>query len=253
MRKLLYFCLGQDATQMCGGAIELAASFLHTTKKESNMSAIERTFAGALVGMVLTTVMAQTASAANVTGGWNVDVDVAGQTGTPVFTFKQDGEKLTGRYKGRFGEADLTGKVKGDEIEFEVEVQGAKLVYTGSIKDNLMEGEVDYDGQASGTWTGRKIDVSGAWTFEVKLGDNTGTPEFAFKQEGETLTGAYKGQFGETDLKGTVVGDQIEFTFDLQGNDIRYKGTIDKDTMKGETDYAGQAEGSWTAMRKESK
>jgi len=217
------------------------------------MSPLLRPIFVALVGFSLPGAVAVSAQGANVTGAWNVDVDVAGQTGTPVFTFQQEGEKLTGHYKGRFGEADLTGKVKGDEIEFEFEVQGAKIVYTGSVKDNFMEGEVDYDSQATGTWSGRKIDVTGAWTFEVKLGDNTGTPEFTFKQEGESLTGAYKGQFGETDLKGTVVGDLIEFSFDLQGNEIVYKGTVSKDTMKGETDYAGQAEGTWTAMRKESK
>ena len=33
-------------------------------------------------------------------------------------TFKQDGEKLTGHYSGQLGEADLTGTVKGQDIEF---------------------------------------------------------------------------------------------------------------------------------------
>lgn len=189
-------------------------------------------------------------AADSVDGGWNIDVDVAGNTGTPVFTFKQDGEKLSGRYKGRFGEAEVTGKLKGNEIEFSIEANGAKVTYTGTVAKDRMEGNVDYDGQANGTWTGRKIDATGKWSCEIKLGDNTGTPEFTFKQEGEKLTGRYKGQFGEADLKGTVKGDEIEFAFEVQGNDIKYKGTIAKDTMKGDADYAGQAEGTWTAVRK---
>ncbi|HEY4308288.1 MAG TPA: hypothetical protein VGN12_02450 [Pirellulales bacterium] len=190
------------------------------------------------------------AAADSVAGGWNIDVDVAGNTGTPVFTFKQDGDKLSGRYKGRFGEADVTGKLKGNEIEFSIEANGAKVTYTGTVAKDRMEGNVDYDGQANGTWKARKIDATGSWSCEIKLGDNAGTPEFTFKQEGEKLTGKYKGQFGDANLKGTVNGDAIEFAFEVQGNEIKYKGTIEKDTMKGEADYAGQAEGTWTALRK---
>ena len=93
----------------------------------------------------------------DVSGIWNVEVDLGGQTGTPVFTFKQDGEKLTGKYKGQFGEKEVTGKVKGKEIEFTFEIQeGAKAVYNGTIDNDTMKGKVDYAGQASGTWKGKK-------------------------------------------------------------------------------------------------
>ena len=43
----------------------------------------------------------------DVTGTWKVEVEVGGQTGEPVFTLKQDGEKITGKYKGSFGEQDV--------------------------------------------------------------------------------------------------------------------------------------------------
>ncbi len=193
---------------------------------------------------------AMAADKIDVSGGWNVDVDVQGNAGTPVFTFKQDGEKLTGRYKGRFGEADVTGTLKADKIEFSIEAQGAKVVYAGTVKKNGMEGTVDYAGQAEGTWKATKIDVTGKWDVEIELGGNSGTPVFKLKQEGEKLTGKYQGQFGEADLTGKVVGDAIEFSFKVDGNEISYKGTIAKDTMKGEADYAGQAEGTWTGKRK---
>ena len=186
----------------------------------------------------------------DVVGGWNVDVDIAGNTGSPVFTFKRDGEKIAGRYKGRFGEADVTGTLKGDAIEFTLEAQGAKMIYKGTVKKDGMEGTADYDGQASGTWKAKKIDVTGTWNVEIDLGGNSGTPEFTFKQEGDKVTGKYKGQFGDADLTGKVTGDAIEFSFEVQGNKIAYKGTIAKDSMKGEADYAGQAEGTWTGKRK---
>jgi hypothetical protein len=186
----------------------------------------------------------------DVSGGWNVSIEIGGNTGTPLFVLKQDGEKLTGKYKGQFGEADITGRVKGDEIEFSFEGQGAKVVYTGTIKKNTMEGTADYAGQATGNWKGKKIDVTGTWNVEIDLNGNTGTPAFTLKQQDDKVTGRYKGQFGEADVKGKVTGDEIEFSFEAQGSEIKYKGKIDKDTMKGEADYAGQATGSWSGKRK---
>jgi hypothetical protein len=95
-----------------------------------------------------------------------------------------------------------------------------------------------------------KIDVSGTWNVEIELAGQTGTPVFTFKQEGEKLTGKYKGQFGEADVTGTLKGNAIEFSFETQGAKIVYKGTVDKDTMKGQADYAGQAMGDWKAKKK---
>ncbi|MBI3836687.1 MAG: hypothetical protein HY288_01970 [Planctomycetia bacterium] len=116
-----------------------------------------------VLGLALVTAWMATTSARgaedkiDVTGTWNVEVDLGGQTGAPVFTFKQEGEKVTGKYKGQFGEAEVTGKVKGKEIEFTFEIQGGgKVVYNGTIDKDTMKGKVDYAGQASGTWTGKK-------------------------------------------------------------------------------------------------
>lgn len=95
-----------------------------------------------------------------------------------------------------------------------------------------------------------KVDVTGTWDMEVEIGGQTGTPVFTFKQDGEKLTGKYKGQFGEADVTGKLKGKDIEFSFETQGAKIEYKGTVDKDTMKGTADYAGQATGEWKAKKK---
>ena len=62
----------------------------------------------------------------DVTGTWDVEIEIAGQSGKPVFKFKQEGEKLSGKYMGQFGEADVTGTVKDHAIEFSFEAQGRK-------------------------------------------------------------------------------------------------------------------------------
>ncbi len=100
-----------------------------------------------------------------------------------------------------------------------------------------------------------KVDVTGTWDFEVEIAGQQGTPTFIFKQDGEKLTGKYKGQFGEADLKGEVKGNMIKFSFEIEAGQgkITYTGTVDKDTMKGDADYAGQASGTFKAKKSAKK
>jgi hypothetical protein len=105
-------------------------------------------------------------------------------------------------------------------------------------------------GAGSAVAADEKIDVNGTWDVEIEIAGQTGKPVFTFKQDGEKLTGKYKGQFGEADVTGTLKGDAIEWSFETQGVKIVYKGTVDKDTMKGQADYAGQATGDWKAKKK---
>jgi hypothetical protein len=101
------------------------------------------------------------AAKVDVTGKWAFNVETAAGSGTPTMTFKQEGEKLTGHYSGQLGEADLTGTVKGEAIEFKftVDVQGQQLnaAYSGTVdgKDS-MKGKVDLVGLGEGTFTAKR-------------------------------------------------------------------------------------------------
>jgi hypothetical protein len=107
---------------------------------------------------------------------------------------------------------------------------------------------------ASGQMLAQPANVSGEWTFDVTTDQGSGTPTMTFKQEGEKLTGTYTGTFGTADLSGTVKGNAITFSFtaDVQGQQaaITYKGTVDKNTMKGTLDIAGMVNGTFTATKK---
>ena len=96
----------------------------------------------------------------DVSGTWDVEIEIGGQTGKPVFTFKQDGEKLTGKYAGQLGNADLTGTVKGNAIHFTftIDVQGqqAPVTYDGTVEKNTMKGKLDIGGMVNGTFTATK-------------------------------------------------------------------------------------------------
>ena len=100
------------------------------------------------------------ASGSEVTGTWNFAVETDAGSGNPVFTLKQEGEKLSGTYKGMLGEAAVTGSVKGREvtIEFDHERVNGKIRYTGTLDadSKSMKGKVAFGDAGSGTFTAAK-------------------------------------------------------------------------------------------------
>jgi hypothetical protein len=105
-------------------------------------------------------IAAQGGSKIDVTGKWAFSVETSAGAGAPTMNFKQDGEKLTGHYTGTFGEADLTGTVKGADIafSFSVDAQGTKIseVYTGTVDKDAMKGKIVIEGLGEGTFTAKK-------------------------------------------------------------------------------------------------
>ena len=98
--------------------------------------------------------------AADVSGKWIFTVELDAGSGTPTFTFKQQGEKLTGRYEGQLGTADVKGKVQGDDIEFTFKVKGdlgeLTATYTGKISGDTMKGKVNYSALGAGTFSAKR-------------------------------------------------------------------------------------------------
>ena len=109
--------------------------------------------------LLLAGLMVCAALAADILGNWEFVVNSDAGSGSPSFSFRQDGEKLTGTYSGALGEAQLTGTVKGDAIEFSFEPPGANGVvrYKGKIESaTKMKGELDMGDMGKGTWTATK-------------------------------------------------------------------------------------------------
>jgi hypothetical protein len=113
-----------------------------------------------VIGLAVASSAPLLAQGTNVTGEWSFSVTTDQGSGNPTFTFKQDGEKLTGKYSGTFGSADLTGTVKGNAIQFsftaDVQGQQAPITYKGTVEKNTMKGTLDIAGMATGTFTGTK-------------------------------------------------------------------------------------------------
>ncbi len=95
----------------------------------------------------------------DLSGDWSGQVETSAGSGSPSFTLKQTGDKLTGRYKGQLGEFDLTGSVSGDKFEFSFKVSGqieGTVKYTGTTDGKTMKGKVDLAGMAEGTFSAKK-------------------------------------------------------------------------------------------------
>ncbi len=100
------------------------------------------------------------AQAAKVDGMWNVALELGSITGQPTIDLKQDGEKLTGTYRGRYGASPLEGIVKEKQIEFTVtmnaEGQQTTGYFAGTVDGDTMSGTVEFEGAGEGTWSARR-------------------------------------------------------------------------------------------------
>ena len=105
--------------------------------------------------------MAPAAAPADIGGRWQFTVELSMGTGSPVVTFEQDGEKLTGTYEGRYGASKLVGTIKDNQIEFTIaiEAEGTRVsgVFSGIYEDDKMRGNVEYEGAGDGTWTAVRL------------------------------------------------------------------------------------------------
>jgi len=90
-------------------------------------------YSGLLILAVCTVLLA-----ADVSGTWTAAIDTQIGIQNYTYTFKVDGEKLTGRAKSQYGDTELTeGVVKGDDISFvenlSFEGMPLKITYKGKI------------------------------------------------------------------------------------------------------------------------
>ena len=98
----------------------------------------------------------------DVTGKWSMTLEMSMGTGTPVLDLKQDGEKISGTYTGRYGTFDLEGKIKEQAIEFwftmTAEGQSVSMSFTGEVAADgqTMKGQATLGELGDATWSAKK-------------------------------------------------------------------------------------------------
>jgi hypothetical protein len=229
------------------------------------------------LALCATPAVGQTANAA---GTWDATLTSPQGTFNVQLVLKQDGEKLTGVVKGGRGETPVEGTANGKDIKLKYTIKyqdnDMLITLTGAVDGASIKGSADYGGLADGEFNakrasdasattakapattptaGDKTDISGAWAFQVDSAAGSGTPSFTFKQDGEKLTGEYKGAFGEAPLTGTIKGNKVDFAIKIEAQGqqmtITYTGTVEKDgSMKGTAELGEVGSATWTAKRK---
>jgi hypothetical protein len=87
-------------------------------------------------------------------------------TATPALELKQDGEKVTGTYTGRYGAFPLQGTVKARTLEFRftMKADGADvpMVFIGDVAADgqSIKGDATLGEMGEATWTAKRPDKS---------------------------------------------------------------------------------------------
>ncbi len=92
----------------------------------------------------------------DMTGTWNLEVESPSGRGAPTFALIQTGDKLSGTYKGAFGESSVEGTVKGNTFEITFESSGIRIEYKGEVVGDQIKGTLDMGSYGKGTFTGKK-------------------------------------------------------------------------------------------------
>ena len=99
------------------------------------------------------------------------------------------------------------------------------------------------------------VDITGSWELTVESPQGPMAITADFKQDGETLTGTHVSEMGESPLKGTVKGSDVEYTLTIdrggQQMSIVHKAKVEGDTMTGSADIGEMGTVTFAAKKKQ--
>jgi len=104
------------------------------------------------------------AAGVDVSGKWNIAMELSIGTSNPVLVLKQDGTKVTGTYTGRYGESKLTGTIDDKrqlvfQVALSAEGQDVTMFFSGEVSADgltIAKGVVNIEGLGEGSWVAKK-------------------------------------------------------------------------------------------------
>lgn len=211
-------------------------------------------------------------SSRNVTGNWNYQLDLNGNTIDLVLNLKQDGEKVTGKVSVADIELPISeGKIAGDAISFKVVVDRDDLKFTskynGTVAGETIKGKIhsdrggqdhEYDWNAKREKAAAAANAAGLWKW-VLVTENGDSHDLSLKlkQDGEKLSGVVILGDNEVPISEGMVKDNevtLKVTRERDGQTqvSKFKGTLEGDTIKGniDSDWSGEMRKyAWNAKR----
>ena len=104
----------------------------------------------------------QTPKPADVTGKWLMELHLEMGTSTPTLELKQEGDKISGSYTGRYGAFPLAGTVKDRTLAFAFKMNAdgtdAAMSFTGEIAADgqTMKGKAELEGLGEAAWNAKR-------------------------------------------------------------------------------------------------
>jgi len=98
----------------------------------------------------------------DIAGNWTMALTMEIGNATPALVFKQEADKITGTYTGRYGTYPFKGTIKGREIQFSftMNTDGGQttMSFNGEIAADAqtMKGAGSIEGMGDVTWTAKK-------------------------------------------------------------------------------------------------
>jgi len=226
------------------------------------------------------------AQSPNVTGDWDVTINSPQGANTSLVVFKQDGDKVSGVFKGRAGELPFEGgTLTGNDLKFSftINAQGMELpiTLTGKVEGDTMSGKADFGGFAEGDWTAKRASATAAaapaptapaatTTAPAAASSTTGasgkwdvllvTPGGEFPATANLtdnagkISGTFASQMGEVAVTGTLEGKALKMTMVAQTPQgemtVVLTGDVDGDAIvNGQAEVPGIGAMPWSAKR----
>lgn len=96
-------------------------------------------------------------------------------------------------------------------------------------------------------------EVTGTWTMTVNTAYGPGNPTFTLTQKDGSISGTYKGVFGQAPVVGTIEGAEVVLKIEVnaQGQDltVKYVGTVEGDSISGKVQFGEFGEGTFEGSR----
>jgi hypothetical protein len=100
-----------------------------------------------------------------IAGKWTMSLELEVFTATPTLVIRQDGEKITGTYIGRYGEFPFEGTLKGRALAFafKMNAEGTEIQmsFTGDVAADgrTMKGRVTISELGDGSWSAKRAET----------------------------------------------------------------------------------------------
>jgi hypothetical protein len=183
---------------------------------------------------------------------------------------KHESGKLTGKIDSAQGPAPITaGTFAEGKVTLKLDAGGNELVINGELKGDKIVGTWEMAGQ-KGTFELKKVTlaataqpskpaapiaagdpVSGDWEASAEAQGQTIPFTLKLKLEGEKITGSTESPQGVMPIaKGSFTAGKLNISLDTPNGTIVLTGLIKEGKIDGEFDFAGQAQGKWSAKKK---